>query len=50
MQIEVDTTDFVSFPEGQTFLPLEVIESYPIDTTFTQGKNTLFKAIWPNAI
>ncbi|MEP2936407.1 MAG: DUF4381 domain-containing protein [Gilvibacter sp.] len=43
MQIEVDTTDFVSFPEGQTFLPLEVIESYPIDTTFTQGKNTLLK-------
>lgn len=43
MQIEVDTTDFVSFPEGQTFLPLEVIESYPIDTTFSQGKNTLLK-------
>jgi len=43
MQIEVDTTDFVSFPEGQTFLPLELIESYPIDTTFTQGKTTLLK-------
>ncbi len=43
MQIEVDTTAFVTFPEGQSFLPLEVIESYDIDTTFAQGKNTLLK-------
>ena len=43
MSVEVDTTDFVSFPEGQTFFPLEVIESYPIDTTFAQGKATLIK-------
>jgi len=33
IQVEADTTDLVIFPEGQTFSPLEMIESYEIDTT-----------------
>ncbi|WP_047548674.1 BatD family protein [Psychroserpens sp. Hel_I_66] len=37
INVEADTTDLVVFPEGQTFMPLEVIESYKIDTT----KNTI---------
>jgi len=32
MQVEADSTQIVIFPEGKTFLPLEVIESYKIDT------------------
>ncbi|EDM44364.1 hypothetical protein SCB49_05025 [unidentified eubacterium SCB49] len=32
MTIEADTTDLVVFPEGQQFLPMEVIESYKLDT------------------
>jgi len=43
IQVETDTTSLVLFPEGQTFLPLEVIESYKIDTTFNQAKITLIK-------
>lgn len=41
--VEADTTDLVVFPEGQTFLPLEVIESYKVDTTFEQKKMRLIK-------
>lgn len=41
--VEADTTDLVVFPEGQTFLPLEVIESYKVDTTFEQTKMRLIK-------
>jgi hypothetical protein len=33
IQVETDSTSLVVFPEGQTFLPLEMIESYKIDTT-----------------
>lgn len=33
IEVEADTTDLVIFPEGQTFTPLEMIESYKIDTT-----------------
>ncbi len=33
VQVEADSTQIVVFPEGQTFKPLEVIESYKIDTT-----------------
>ena len=33
IQVETDTTSLVVFPEGQSFRPLEVIESYKIDTT-----------------
>ncbi|RDK88631.1 hypothetical protein [Marinirhabdus gelatinilytica] len=41
--VEADTTDLVVFPEGQTFLPLEVIESYKVDTTFEERKMRLLK-------
>jgi len=40
---EVDQTATVVFPEGQTFSPLEVIESYNIDTAFAKSKMTLVK-------
>lgn len=32
LEVESDSTELVLFPEGQTFLPLEVIESYEPDT------------------
>jgi len=41
--VEADTTDLVVFPEGQSFLPLEVIESYKVDTTFENAKFRLLK-------
>ena len=34
---EVDQTATVVFPEGQTFSPLEVIESYKVDTAFAKA-------------
>lgn len=43
IQVEADSTDVVTFPEGQTFLPLEVIESYKIDTTYEQATYRLIK-------
>ncbi|MDX1470117.1 MAG: BatD family protein [Flavobacteriaceae bacterium] len=43
IQVETDTTDLVIFPEGQTFIPLEVIESYDIDTTLSGKTFTLIK-------
>ncbi|MCW8982043.1 MAG: BatD family protein [Altibacter sp.] len=43
IEVVADTTDLVVFPEGQTFLPLEVIESYKIDTTYEQAKYRLIK-------
>ncbi len=43
IEVEVDTTSFVVFPEGQTFLPLEMIESYTIDTTKKDAKYNLIK-------
>ena len=43
MEVTSDTTDLVIFPEGQTFLPLEVIESYPVDTTKRAAKYFLIK-------
>lgn len=42
IQIEVDSTELVVFPEGQTFSPLELIESYKVDTT---KQNARFKLI-----
>ena len=41
--VEADSTDLVLFPEGQTFTPLEVIESYKIDSTFEKEKFRLIK-------
>lgn len=43
VQVEVDSTDLVVFPEGQTFSPLEMIESYDIDTTKYDAKYSLIK-------
>ena len=42
-QVEADSTALVLFPEGQSFNPLEVIESYNIDTTRLQDKIRLIK-------
>ncbi|MEZ4793406.1 MAG: hypothetical protein R2783_08100 [Gelidibacter sp.] len=43
IQVEADTTDLVVFPEGQSFTPLEMIESYKIDTTKSNAKYSLVK-------
>ena len=43
IEVQVDSTDIVIFPEGQTFVPLEMVESYKIDTTFEQAKYRLIK-------
>ncbi|WP_298542328.1 DUF4381 domain-containing protein [uncultured Aquimarina sp.] len=43
MQVESDSTQIVIFPEGQTFLPLEVIESYKTDTTKSGNRFSLIK-------
>ena len=38
IQVEADSTDLVLFPEGQSFSPLEMIESYKVDTSFADAK------------
>ncbi|TXE08198.1 protein BatD [Gelidibacter salicanalis] len=43
IEVEADTTDLVVFPEGQTFSPLEMIESYQVDTTKNSAKYNLIK-------
>lgn len=43
IEVQADSTAVVIFPEGQTFMPLEMIESYKIDTTFEQAKYKLIK-------
>jgi len=43
IRAESDTTDIVIFPEGQTFQPLEMIESFKIDTTKKDVKYHLTK-------
>ncbi|MFY0712261.1 hypothetical protein J1D01_01175 [Seonamhaeicola sp. NFXS20] len=43
IQVETDTTSLVVFPEGQTFSPLEMIESYVIDTLKKNDKYNLIK-------
>ncbi|ULC59595.1 BatD family protein [Flaviramulus sp. BrNp1-15] len=43
IQVETDTTSLVVFPEGQTFSPLEMIESYEIDTTKNNDRYNLVK-------
>ncbi len=37
-EIQADTIDLVVFPDLQSFLPLEVIESYATDTTYSNSK------------
>ncbi|TYA60180.1 BatD family protein [Formosa maritima] len=43
VEVEADTTDLVVFPEGQTFSPLEMIESYKVDTTKKDATYQLIK-------
>ncbi|MFT5102365.1 MAG: hypothetical protein ACI86C_000004 [Candidatus Latescibacterota bacterium] len=43
IEVQADSTDMVVFPEGQTFLPLEVIDAYKIDTTYEKAKYKLIK-------
>lgn len=43
MKVEADSTQIVVFPEGKTFTPLEVIESYKIDTAKNGNKLGLTK-------
>ena len=43
IQVEADSTDLVLFPEGQSFSPLEMIESYKVDTSFADAKFRLIK-------
>lgn len=41
--VETDSSNVVVFPEGQTFTPLEMIESYPVDTNRIQQRFRLIK-------
>ncbi|MGA1225764.1 MAG: hypothetical protein ACO3VF_00645 [Tamlana sp.] len=43
IQVETDTTSLVVFPEGQTFSPLEIIESYKTDTLKNKDRYNLIK-------
>ncbi|GAB1856096.1 hypothetical protein MHTCC0001_09310 [Flavobacteriaceae bacterium MHTCC 0001] len=43
IQVETDTTNLVVFPEGQSFTPLEMIESYAVDTVKNNDKFSLIK-------
>ncbi|MBD0836840.1 BatD family protein [Aestuariibaculum suncheonense] len=43
VSVETDSTNLVVFPEGQTFNPLEVIDSYDVDTLKNQDKFNLIK-------
>ncbi|MDC3312384.1 hypothetical protein OAV22_00420 [Flavobacteriaceae bacterium] len=43
IEIEVDTSSLVVFPEGQTFLPLEMIESYQVIATKMKDRFRLVK-------
>lgn len=43
VEVESDENSLVIFPEGQTFAPLEMIESYAIDTIKNSDKYNLIK-------
>ena len=43
MTIETDTTDLVVFPEGQQFMPMEVIASYKLDTILENSRYRFIK-------
>ncbi|MFD0834928.1 BatD family protein [Mariniflexile aquimaris] len=43
ISVNAEANTFVVFPEGQTFAPLEMIESYPIDTVKNKDKFNLIK-------
>lgn len=43
IQVETDSTNLVVFPEGQTFLPLEMVEALEVDTTKNTKKLQLLR-------
>ncbi len=43
IQVEIDSVNTVEFPSEKTFAPLEVIETFPIDTTKENQKFKLLK-------
>jgi hypothetical protein len=43
ISVESDPSSLVVFPEGQTFSPLEMIESYAVDTVKNKDKYNLIK-------
>ena len=43
IKVEAETADMVVFPEGQSFEPMEMVESFPIDTSKVEGKYELLK-------
>ena len=43
IEAEIDSTTLVLFPEGQTFQPMEMIESYPIDSVSSTIRLKLIK-------
>ncbi|WP_299115975.1 hypothetical protein [uncultured Winogradskyella sp.] len=43
IKVETDSTKLVVFPEGQTFMPLEVVEALKIDTTKKTSKFQLLR-------
>jgi hypothetical protein len=43
IEVDTDTTSLVIFPEGQSFSPMEMIESYTIDTTKKDNRYNLIK-------
>lgn len=43
VSVQVDSTDQVIFPEGQTFSPLETVEAFATDTTRKKDRLTLQK-------
>ncbi|WP_232735115.1 hypothetical protein [Olleya sp. Bg11-27] len=43
IEVETDTVNSVVFPVGQSFMPLEMIESYKTDTTKQNAKYKLIK-------
>ncbi|TNJ47198.1 hypothetical protein KFZ70_04605 [Tamlana fucoidanivorans] len=43
IQVETDSSQLVVFPEGQTFSPLEMIESYDVDTLKNNDRYNLIK-------
>lgn len=43
VSVDIDSTDQVIFPEGQTFSPLETVEAFATDTTKKKDRLTLQK-------
>lgn len=43
INVGIENTDQVIFPEGQTFAPLEMVESFAVDTIRENSKLTLLK-------